>query len=275
MKISKRWGMRLAGLVIIALGGLLLAVALSYVIVPRLANAKLENELAKAKQVDTSTFFPSEFQQAQGEESPEAVTAAAEDPATPAATEAAILTPPPSLPLADRITFRYAKWDELRQTPQDLFPRAERIVIPAIDVDSKIVDLYPEKNDDGSLQWQTPKFSVGKFYTSPEPGAATDVWLWGHLQSYIRREGNVFERLPEVASYLANGEAVDVYIYAGNKVWVYRIIGAQIVKPEEIGTLLGHSSNEPTVNLVTCWPPQGYWNRFIATAKLLQVGDIS
>ena len=278
------------------MGAGLLAVALSYVIVPRLADSKLEKQLAEAEAIDPTTYFPEEWRAEQSSSAQQAPskrdsleTAEQSSPAQQATSkrdsletkesgsrtaEAAVLKPLPSIPLADKIQFRYAKWDEITQFSEGLLPPAERIVIPAIDVDSIILELQVEKNEDGSLRWQTPKHSVGIFETSAQPGSNSDVWLWGHLQSYIRREGNVFERLPEVASYLARGEAVDVYVYAGNKVWVYRIIGAEVVQPEEVGDLMAQQSGEPTLKLCTCWPPQGYWNRFIATAKLLQVGDI-
>ena len=75
---------------------------------------------------------------------------------------------------------------------------ATRIRIPVVGIDSEIQELGIIETDD-SRAWETPKHVVGHIPTSAVPGGEGQGWYFGHLESPIRGEGNVFRKLPELA----------------------------------------------------------------------------
>ncbi len=138
-------------------------------------------------------------------------------------------------------------------------------------MDEEILELQVYEKD-GLQNYETPKFAVGHLVDRDNIGSNRDVFLWGHIESPWIHEGKPFKRLSETADFLAKGQAVDVFVYTSKNVYVYRIVDAYTSTPEDVG--LGKNSGEPTLKLVSSWPPRGYWNRFIASAKLIQVAPI-
>ena len=72
----------------------------------------------------------------------------------------------------------------------------ERLQIPSIDLDSKVVAVGTKTDDKGRLLWETAAFAVGHHKGSGLPGESGNVVLSGHISS--PREGNVFNKLPQV-----------------------------------------------------------------------------
>ena len=244
------WPKKLIALGLFLVGAGLIAFASYYFIVPRIADHRLNSELEQARKVDKSRLIPEQVRSGG--------TAASSD-VSPASS---------SIPLGDKLTFRYVNWKDVPSSTDEL---GVRIVIPTIELDEEVVELKIYEKD-GVMNYETPKFAVGHLIDQDNIGSNRDVFLWGHIESPWIHEGKPFKRLSETATYLAEGKAVDVFVYTKKHVYVYRIVDAKTSSPEDVG--LGKNSGEPTLNLVSSWPPRGYWNRFIATAKLVQVADI-
>ncbi len=220
-----------------------------YFIVPRIENSRINGKLEQVRETDRSGLIPGSVKDSS-------------DPGTSANANVS------SIPLSDKLQFSYANWKDVPPSTNEL---GVRIVITAIEMDEEILELTVYEKD-GLEHYETPKFAVGHLVDRDNIGSNKDVFLWGHIESPWIHEGKPFKRLSETADFLAKGQAVDVFVYTSTHVYVYRIVDAYTSTPEEVG--LGKNSGEPTLKLVSSWPPRGYWNRFIATAKLIQKAEI-
>lgn len=79
-----------------------------------------------------------------------------------------------------------------------IYPPAVRVRIPSIDVDAPVVELGTTRNEKGELVWETTKHAVGHHVGTANPGEVGSVVMSGHISSPVRREGNVFSRLPDL-----------------------------------------------------------------------------
>lgn len=166
--------------------------------------------------------------------------------------------------------YRYVDWATLPQTVEEL-PLATRIVIPAIGVDSTIKELGIVM-EDGKAVWQRPINTVGHHIGTPNPGSLGNVVLSGHRSSPIRGEGAVFRKLGEVPKLLKQqlegaGDPIDIFVYTSEKGYVYRAIGSEVLKPEQVDVF--KPTPEPTLTLITCTPDLIYSDRLIITAWLI------
>lgn len=153
-----------------------------------------------------------------------------------------------------------------------LAARAERIAIPAIGVESSVADLAILDLGD-SKQYETPKNMVGHIPETANPGEGGNGWFFGHLESPIRGEGNVFRRLPEVPGllrgYLETGdEPVYVFLSSQDGEFLYQVTETKVVHRDELAL---YDSAGATITLVTCYPRFVYDQRVVVTAKLVGV----
>ncbi len=150
-------------------------------------------------------------------------------------------------------------------------PPATRILIPAINVDSKATELTTVI-EDGILVWQTPKWSVGYHRGTSNPGEVGNVVMSGHIGSPIRGEGSVFKRLPEISDLLGAGWKVDVITYTRDARYLYRVTKTEVVLPEQVDVMA--TTADPTLTLITCVPDGVYSHRLIVTAKLIATAPL-
>ena len=141
---------------------------------------------------------------------------------------------------------------------------AVRLRIPAIGVSSTVKDLHVVFLSD-SLAWETPNRVVGHIPTTPRPGAAGQGWYFGHLESPVRGEGNVFKRLPEVAR-LAETGPVYLFVDTDNGSYLYRVYKTEVVHQDELRI---KDSGERDITLVACVPRFHYDHRLLVTAALV------
>ena len=160
---------------------------------------------------------------------------------------------------------RSVKLDDLPRTIGET-PPARRIQIPAIGVDSKVVELNTVWNN-GVLEWETPKWAVGHHNGTANPGERGNMVLSGHISSPLLREGEVFKRLPEIPKLLDSGQIVDIIVFTDDTRFLYRVVSWKLVKPEELDVFA--QTDDPTATLITCYPDYAYWDRLIITARLV------
>lgn len=136
--------------------------------------------------------------------------------------------------------------------------RVARIQIPAIDVDSRIIEVGWDEvlNDAGTpeLVWQVAKYAVGHHATSAAPGEHDNIVLSAHVGGY----GRIFYRLNELQPN------DDIRLFRDGLIYVYRVSEsiyvneASATESEQIANV---SYINPTgsemVTLITCWPPSG------------------
>ena len=151
--------------------------------------------------------------------------------------------------------------------PEDFSGKAINIRIPAIKVDSTVEQLeIIEKN--GRKEYDTPKNVVGRVPTDPNMFDSVTGWYFGHLESPIKSEGNVFHNLPEVADYLRDGDPVYVFLYTGDQEFVYQAVKSEVLHESELKL---YDAGTHSIVLVTCSNRPYYDHRQLVTAKLVDV----
>ena len=148
---------------------------------------------------------------------------------------------------------------------------AVRIRIPVVGIDSDIEELELIDNGD-SRAWETPKHVVGHIPTTGVPGDPEHGWYFGHLESPLSGEGNVFGRLPDLAELFTSRVESPFYVFLESEElkFVYQIYRTQIVHSKDF-TLQG--SGESDITLVTCYPRLTYDYRLLVTAALVGVRE--
>ena len=143
------------------------------------------------------------------------------------------------------------------------------ISIPAINVDSAVEELEVLHPED-SYAWETPNRIVGHIPTTARPGGLGQGWYFGHLESPIKGEGNVFLLMPEIPRLLREGETVYVFLEADGRQYVYQVYRTEVLPREDLRIT---DSGERDITLVTCVPRYVYDHRLLVTAALVGVGE--
>jgi sortase A len=136
-------------------------------------------------------------------------------------------------------------------------PTVTRVAIPSIGVDSKVVEVGWDVEQQGDQQvaiWQVAKYAVGQHRGSANPGEGGNVVLAGHVGGY----GKVFKEL----FYVKPGDQIT--LYSNGQQYLYTVQKHLLVTEEGVSAEQ-HSANAqliaPTdrevVTLVSCWPPKG------------------
>ena len=121
-----------------------------------------------------------------------------------------------------------------------------------------------------SLQWETPKGVVGHIPTTANPSGGGQGWYFGHLESPIRGEGNVFQNLPEIPELLAKNETVHIVVETEGRKYLYQVYKTEVVYQDDLQVT---DSGNQDITLVTCVPRFYYDNRLLVTAALIGVSE--
>lgn len=159
----------------------------------------------------------------------------------------------------------------------------ERLVIPSIKVDSKVIEVGWDLVEQDGRQvavWQVAEYAVGQHRGSANPGEGGNVVMAGHVGGY----GKVFRDL----YYVRPGEPL--LVYSAGRQFRYTVKERLVVTedgapPEQRAAnaqLIAPTDSE-LVTLVTCWPltgPDKYTQRVIIRAVPFEptaapVGDVA
>lgn len=133
----------------------------------------------------------------------------------------------------------------------------DRVVIPSIELDSKVVEVGWEvqkiSGQDVAV-WQVAEYAVGHHRGSAGPGGGENIVLAGHVGGY----GKVFKDLIAVKP----GDSIT--LYSNGQQYLYTVTEQIVVKEEGVSAeqqaanaLYIGSTNREVVTLITCWPPRG------------------
>jgi len=139
-------------------------------------------------------------------------------------------------------------------TPVPPMPRPTRLSIPAIKVETDIVEvgISPIAIDgQRAVIWDVPAFAVGHHFSSANPGEGENVVLSGHDDW----QGEVFRDLYK----LRKGD--EIAVRAGDRAVRYRVdellllpeTGQPLAQREANARFIGTTGDE-RLTLVTCWP---------------------
>ena len=150
--------------------------------------------------------------------------------------------------------------------------QTSRIAIPLIEVDSEIQELEILNLGD-SRAYETPKHLVGHIPQSPNPGELGNAWYFGHLESPIKGEGNVFHRLPEIPDLLRDGDDVFVELESfDGRIFLYKTTRTEVMHEDDLKL---YGSDTAQLTLVACVPRLVYDHRIVVTAELVGIKDAS
>ena len=158
-----------------------------------------------------------------------------------------------------------------RATPTIPEPEfATRMIIPEIGLRATVEELEVVEEDD-SRAWETPKHVVGHIPTTARPGTSGEGWYFGHLESPISGEGNIFRQLPELAARFKRGEEFTIQLDAGSDRYIYQVYRTDVVHASDFAV---SDSGLNDITLVACWPQFEYSERVLVTAALVDVVEI-
>jgi LPXTG-site transpeptidase (sortase) family protein len=141
--------------------------------------------------------------------------------------------------------------------PIPLGSTVERLIIPAVALDAKVIEVgwqVVEQNGQQLAIWDVAEYAVGHHKGSANPGEGENVVLAGHVGGY----GHVFRDL----YYVKPGHRV--LVYSQGQEYLY-IVTERLIVPEdnappeqraENAKLIGAQGQE-MITMVTCWPPTG------------------
>ena len=140
-----------------------------------------------------------------------------------------------------------------------------RIEIPSIGLDAAIKELEL-LNLGNAYAWETPKNVVGHVPSTANVGEVGRGYLFGHLESPLQGEGNIFRRLPEIPQFLKNGEEVYIKLSQGDgATYLYKVVSTEVVDKDDF--LILPPGSKGIVSLVACVPKLVYSHRLIVNAE--------
>lgn len=140
-----------------------------------------------------------------------------------------------------------------------------RIEIPSIGLDAAIKELEL-LNLGNAYAWETPNNIVGHVPSTANVGEAGRGYLFGHLESPLQGEGNIFRRLPEIPQFLKDGEEVYVKLsQADGATYLYKVVSTEVVDKDDF--LILPPGSKGIVSLVACVPKLVYSHRLIVNAE--------
>jgi LPXTG-site transpeptidase (sortase) family protein len=148
---------------------------------------------------------------------------------------------------------------------------ATRLSIPAVNIDVQVQELAVVDLQD-SRAYETPNQVVGHIPDTNNPGTLGNGWYFGHLESPLRGEGNVFGRLIEIPELLEAGEDVYVITESNDRRYLYLVTETDLVHQDDLRI---YETDDSRVTLVTCYPRLKYDHRLVVTAKLVGFKDLA
>ncbi|MDP6822829.1 MAG: hypothetical protein QF554_06010 [Dehalococcoidia bacterium] len=146
----------------------------------------------------------------------------------------------------------------------DAMSAPETLKIPAIGLTTTIYGLVVY-SEGGRRLWESPVDIVGHIPYTARPGEVGAGWYFGHLESPVRGEGNVFHDLPDVVDLIKH-DPVDIIIGSADGEFLYRVTGTGFIHRDD---LVLEQSSASTVTLVSSYPKLVYDHRLLVTGELL------
>ena len=149
----------------------------------------------------------------------------------------------------------------------DIEGKAISIEIPILNVKSEVRDLEIVEFD-GYRKYESPNNFVGRIPADGAPENSISAWYFGHLESPIKGEGNVFHDLPSVPDMIRDGEKVYIILENEDSKYVYKAISTEVVKAEKLRL---HDAGKSFIFLVTCVNRPTYDQRLVVKADIVGI----
>ena len=149
---------------------------------------------------------------------------------------------------------------------------ATRLSIPAIGLNTSVVESYPKQQWDGSFIWDPPNNAAGHYNSSGNPGGGRNIVFNGHNNMV----GEVFRDLNKLVpgnEIILLTDAGEFHYQVQQKV-IIPYVGHEAEANLQIGELSAPQSSE-MVTLISCWPYSTFTNRIIVVAVPLFGGSVN
>ena len=140
-----------------------------------------------------------------------------------------------------------------------------KISIPILHLTAPVENLAIVEKD-GRMVYETPKNLVGRIPSSPNQPDTFTGWYFGHLESPLKGEGNVFHNLPEIAEHLIDGKEVLISLGKPGKELVYQVTKSEVLHESDLEL---YDPGFGKIILVTCSNRPIYDHRQLVTATLV------
>ena len=166
-------------------------------------------------------------------------------------------------------------------SPAGALTDPERIIITSIRVDSAVKGLEIIDLGD-SRAYETPNNVVGHIPLASNPGEVGSSWYFGHLESPVAGEGNVFRDLPDIPDMLRRGDELYAEVFSSSGAYLYQITESLVLEADDL-TLsyseiqeanpeyAGLDPGGAILHLVTCVPRLVYDHRLVVSGQLVGV----
>jgi LPXTG-site transpeptidase (sortase) family protein len=147
---------------------------------------------------------------------------------------------------------------------------ATRLSIPAIGLNTSVVESYPIQQRDGSFIWDAPNYAAGHYDSSGNPGGGRNIVFNGHnnMAGEVFRDLNKLEPGDEIILLTDAGE----FHYQVQQKVIIPYVGHEAEANLQIGAFSAPQSSE-MVTLISCWPYSTFTNRIVVVAVPLFGGD--
>lgn len=136
----------------------------------------------------------------------------------------------------------------------------EVLLIPRLSISAPIIPIESRNNDD---VMEGLKKGVVRYGQTVNPGEKGNSFIIGHSSDYPWKEGN-YKQIFANLDKLGTGDSV-VAQHNGKK-FNFVVTGKKIVEPNDMSTL--EQTAEPTMTLMTCWPPGTTDKRLVVILRL-------
>ena len=165
--------------------------------------------------------------------------------------------------------------------PQGTLSAPTHLIIPSIEVETDVRGLEILNLGD-SQAYETPNHVVGHIAERSNPGERGSVWLFGHLESPVSGEGNVFYNLPKIPNLLRQGQDVYAIVSNGESSYLYKLTEAFVVHQDQMNLSYAHLKTlkpefaqlDPSganIHFVACVPRLVYDHRIVVSGTLVGV----
>ena len=138
-----------------------------------------------------------------------------------------------------------------------------RISIPAIGLNTSVVESYPKQQRDGTFIWDPPNYAAGHYNSSGNPGGGRNIVFTGHnnMAGEVFRDLNKLAPGDEIILLTDSGE----FHYQVQQKVIIPYVGHEAEANLQIGALSAPQSSE-MVTLISCWPYSTFTNRIVVVA---------
>ena len=138
-----------------------------------------------------------------------------------------------------------------------------RLSIPAIGLNTSVVESYPKQQRGGTYIWDPPNYAAGHYNSSGNPGGGRNIVFQGHnnMAGEVFRDLNKLSPGDEIILLTDAGE----FHYQVQQKVIIPYVGHEVEADLQIGALSAPQSSE-VVTLISCWPYSTFTNRIVVVA---------